>query len=208
MSSHRSELTQSQSLRRRILALLASGLVLGVGAAATLAAWNDSEHTSGSFTAGSFGIIGSTDGTTFSEHNSGASAASLTFSAQANGLYPGASTYALFSVKTLNPSVAGTVQLNASSANASGLGEHLEYGVRVISGTTCDATAFNGSLTDIVPSGSALDAHGTNLQSLGANGADQVNFCFNVTMPTTTPNAAQNLTVAPTWEFVATSSTS
>ncbi|UWF76726.1 MULTISPECIES: SipW-dependent-type signal peptide-containing protein [Microbacterium] len=43
---------------RRIQALLAGGLVLGVGAAATLAAWNDTEHGSATFTAGRLGRLG------------------------------------------------------------------------------------------------------------------------------------------------------
>lgn len=54
--------------RRKVLAVLAGGLVLGVGAAITLAAWNDSEFATGTFTAGSFNLQGSTDGTTYAEH--------------------------------------------------------------------------------------------------------------------------------------------
>ena len=38
--------------RRKVLAILAGGLVLGVGTAVTLAAWNDSEFASGDFAAG------------------------------------------------------------------------------------------------------------------------------------------------------------
>src|SRR5690606_31735774 len=52
---------------RMIRALLAGGLVLGVGTAVTLAAWNDSEFASGTFRAGTFDLEGSTDGTTFSQ---------------------------------------------------------------------------------------------------------------------------------------------
>ena len=54
---------------RMIRAILAGGLVLGVGAAVTLAAWNDSEFVTGTFTAGTFNMQGSTtDGTTFTDH--------------------------------------------------------------------------------------------------------------------------------------------
>jgi len=55
--------------RRKVRAVLAGGLVLGVGAAVTLAAWNDSEFATGTFTAGTFNLEGSTDGTTFTDHN-------------------------------------------------------------------------------------------------------------------------------------------
>ena len=57
---------------RKILAVLAGGLVLGVGVAVTLAAWNDSEFATGTFTAGSFNLEGSTTGDTdaaYSDHN-------------------------------------------------------------------------------------------------------------------------------------------
>ena len=64
--------------RRRIYAVLAGGLVLGVGTAVTLAAWNDSEFAKSTFTAGSFVFQGSTDGTAFADHASEAGAADLT----------------------------------------------------------------------------------------------------------------------------------
>ena len=51
--------------RRKISAILAAGMVLGVGTTATLAAWNDSEYAQGSFAAGTFNLEGSTDGTTY-----------------------------------------------------------------------------------------------------------------------------------------------
>ena len=44
-----------------IRAILAGGLVLGVGAAVTLAAWNDSEFVTGTFTAGTFNLRGVDD---------------------------------------------------------------------------------------------------------------------------------------------------
>jgi predicted ribosomally synthesized peptide with SipW-like signal peptide len=48
--------------QRKTHALLAAGAVLGVGTVATLAAWNDSEFTTGTFTAGVFDMEGaSTD---------------------------------------------------------------------------------------------------------------------------------------------------
>ncbi|MEJ7649283.1 MAG: SipW-dependent-type signal peptide-containing protein [Nakamurella sp.] len=42
--------------RRKFRAVLAAGLVLGVGGAVTLAAWNDSEYATGTFTAGTFNM--------------------------------------------------------------------------------------------------------------------------------------------------------
>ncbi|MDR2320511.1 MAG: SipW-dependent-type signal peptide-containing protein, partial [Microbacterium sp.] len=43
---------------RRIRAVLAGGLVLGVGATVTLASWNDGEYATGTSTAGTFDVVG------------------------------------------------------------------------------------------------------------------------------------------------------
>lgn len=190
---------------RRLRAVLASGLVLGIGAAGTLAAWNDSEHGSATFTAGRFGIVGATDGATFSEHATAASPAVLSFQVPPTAMAPGTTTYALFSVRTLNPSVAGTVTLSAASANSTGLGQYLTYGVRTISGTACNATSFSSG-TVLVASGSPLTTGSASALALQANAGSQVNYCFAVTLPATAPNAAQGQTLTARWEFAATSS--
>ena len=51
---------------RKIAAVLAGGLVLGVGIMATLGSWNDSEFASASFTAGTFIFEGGADQATTS----------------------------------------------------------------------------------------------------------------------------------------------
>lgn len=178
--------------------------MLGVGAAVTLAAWNDSEHISASFTAGQFGIVGAVNGTSFSEHPTQAATATMTF--PATPMVPGTTIYALFSVRTINPSVAGTAQLTANAGNATGLGQYLTYGVRTITGTTCNATTF-GSGTVVVPSGSALTtgAPAGTVQALQANSGNQVNYCFEVKLPAAAPNSAQSQQLTARWEVVATS---
>lgn len=192
---------------RRLRAVLAGGLVLGIGAAATLAAWNDAEHTTATLTAGTFGIVGATDGTTFTEHASAGSAAVLNFQVAPTAMTPGMTTYALFSVRTVDPSVAGTVLLTATDANATaGLGAYLTYGVRTVSGAQCDATTFDASTATVVAPGSALGVDAASSQSLAANGGSTVHYCFAVTLPSTAPNAAQGASVTPTWQFTATSS--
>jgi predicted ribosomally synthesized peptide with SipW-like signal peptide len=185
--------------------VLAGGLVLGVGAAATLAAWNDSEFGAASFTAGRFDIVGATDGTTFSSHATAGAAATLNFQLAPTAMAPGTTTYALFSVRTANPSVAGTVQLTAGTPGGTGLATYLTYGVRTISGTTCNGTTYPAG-TAVVTDGSALTAGGASTQTVTANGASQVNYCIAVTLPTTAPNAAQGLTMSQTWQFQGTSS--
>lgn len=191
-------------LSRRIRAVLAGGLVFGVGAAMTLAAWNDSEHGNATFTAGRFDIVGATDGATFASHPVGTPAA-LTFSAPFSAMAPGTTTYALFSVRTANPSVAGTLQLSVTSTAGTGLATYLRYGVRTIAGTTCNGTTYTAG-TAVVPDNSAMSTGGTGTQAVAANGGTTVNYCFAVTLPSTADNGAQGLTAIQTWQLTGTSS--
>ncbi|KTR76336.1 hypothetical protein NS234_11970 [Microbacterium oxydans] len=202
----RRDVREGRRLRsRRLRAVLAGGLVLGIGAAATLAAWNESEYGTANFTAGRFDIVGAVDGATFSSHATTGAAATLNFQLAPTAMAPGNSTYALFSVKTANPSVAGTLQLSAGTPGGTGLAAYLTYGVRTIAGTTCNATTYAAG-TAVVADGSALTAGGSATQVVTANGSAQVNYCFAVTLPLTAANAAQGLTMTQTWQFLGTSS--
>lgn len=191
-------------LSRRVRAVLAGGLVLGVGATMTLAAWNDSEFGGATFTAGRFDIVGAIDGTTFSSHASMAPAA-LSFTAPFNAVAPGNTVHALFSVRTANPSVAGALQLSVTSTAGTGLGPFLRYGVRTIAGTTCNATTYAAG-TAVVPDNSTMATGGTGTQAVAANGGSTVNYCFAVTLPAGTDNTAQGLTAIQTWQVAGTSS--
>lgn len=179
--------------------------MLGVGATATLAAWNDSEFGAATFTAGRFDIVGATDGTTFSSHATAGTAAALNFQLPPTAMAPGTTTYALFSVRTANPSVAGVLQLTPGTPGGTGLATYLTYGVRTIAGTSCTAATYPAGST-VVPEGSALTASGTTTQAIAANGAAQVNYCFAVTLPSAAGNGAQGLTMTQTWQIQGTSS--
>lgn len=191
-------------LSRRIRAVLAGGLVFGVGATMTLAAWNDSEHGNATFTAGRFDIVGAIDGATFSSHPVGTPAA-LSFSAPFSTMAPGNTVYSLFSVRTANPSVAGTLQLSVTSTAGTGLGTYLRYGVRAIAGTTCNSTTYPAG-TAVVPDNSTMSIGGTGTQAVAANGGTTVNYCFAVTLPAGTDNGAQGLTAIQTWQVAGVSS--
>ena len=54
--------------------------------------------------------------------------------------------------------------------------------------------------------GSALSTSATTSQTLAANGGNQVNYCFAITMPIGAGNGAQALPLTQTWQFAATSS--
>ena len=118
---------------------------------------------------------------------------------------PGNTTYALFSVRTANPSVAGTLQLSVTSTAGTGLGTYLRYGVRAIAGTSCNSTTYAAG-TAVVPDNSLMSVGGTGTQAAAANGGTTVNYCFAVTLPAATDNAAQGLTAIQTWQVAGVSS--
>lgn len=210
MPTTRRGMREAKRLRsRRVRALLAGGLVFGVGAAMTLAAWNDSEYGTATFTAGTFGIVGATDGTTFVEHNPTgtppSTAAALSFTVPVASMAPGRTTHALFSVKTVTGSVSGTALLTSTSPAGTGLGGYLTYGVKVVSSTVCNATTYAASTNVVVADGTAMATGSSTSQVLAANGSAQVNYCFAVTLPVGTGNAAQGLTAIQTWQVQGTS---
>ena len=186
-------------------ALLVGALVLGVGGSLTLAAWTDTEHASGAFGASTFGIVGSNDGTTFAEHPSG-SPAVLSFATTPAAMSPGTTVYARFLIKTTAATnVAGTISMSGATVTGTGLGSYLTYGVRTIpAASACDATSYTAGTT-VVASNSPLSAAGSATQNVTAAGASAVSYCFAVTLPAGTANAAQGLTATANWVFTATS---
>lgn len=189
----------------RVRALLAGALVLGVGGTLTLAAWTDTETAQGVFTASKFGIQGSTDGVAFSDHP-GTGPAALSFAVTPTAMSPGTTSYARFVVKTLaDTNVTGSLTLSAATVTGTGLGSYLRYGVRTIpAGSACNATTFAAG-TVVVATNSALSVSGTGTQALAAAGASPVTYCFAVTLPDGTANAAQGLSATANWTLTGTS---
>lgn len=169
----------------RARALLAGGLVLGIGAAVTVAAWNDSEYVDTTITAGTFQIEGSTTSATagYADHAVSTTSTTLSFSSPVTAITPGTTTYASFWVRTKATSVAGTVALQTPTFGATPLGTTI-----VATGTTLNAT-----LTAPSP-------------VISAAGGGVHQYCFAITLPTTADNTVQGLNAIPTWQFLATAS--
>lgn len=121
---------QSRTRRRKAQALLAGGTVLGIGAAVTLATWNDSVFAEGFFGSGTFDLEGSLTGESddYAQHANEEAAAQLDF--EAANLSPGATTYAALWVRlteetTVNGLIEAdggiTVATDEENANASAL---------------------------------------------------------------------------------------
>lgn len=169
--------------RRKVGAILAGGLVLGVGAAVTLAAWNDSEFASSTFTAGSFTFTGSTDGTTFAE-NPAAPGASLDFELSPTNLAPGDSVYAPYSLRVTGNDATVTPEAPVFTDDLTSSKLTLE--VKQVGAHGCDATAFDGSAENVTATPFDI-----------AVGSD-VNLCLKATA---TASLAQDDTGVVTWQW-------
>lgn len=185
----------------KIRAVLAGGLVLGVGAAVTLAAWNDSEFATGDFAAGQFNLQGSTDGTSFTEHDTTGSAAALPFSVNASNLAPGDVVSAPFAVRLDGTTDYGAT-VNVSTAGSTGALSGLTYRLVQTSTFGCDA-ADAGQV--LVPAGTPVGTtpSGTtfSLAQAAAEGTagEPANLCFEVTAG----DVQQGASGAVTWELAA-----
>lgn len=201
-----------KNTQRKVLAILAGGLVLGVGVAVTLAAWNDSEFATGTFTAGSFNLEGSTTSATtgYTDHNvdEGNAAAPLTFQLPdvASSMSPGDVVYAPFWVRLDETTTNDASLLAAGITPGTGGNEaHLSYTVTAIDpADTCDAAASGTS----VATGATLSTQtGTAPVSLTkgaapATAGTAVQLCFAVTAGT---GLVEGAPATATWKFTATS---
>jgi predicted ribosomally synthesized peptide with SipW-like signal peptide len=197
--------------RRKVLAVLAGGLVLGIGAAVTLAAWNDSEFATGTFSAGAFNLQGSTTSASagYADHNvdQGNTAATLAFSLPAaTALSPGDVVYAPLWVR-----LDGTTTNNATlipdtiTPGTGGNEANLSYTIRAIAADApCDATAAGTLIATGATLGTLTGATAVPLAkgaTVGTPGT-AVQLCFAVTAAAT---ITQGTTGTATWEFTATS---
>ena len=196
-------------------AILASGVVLGLGATTTLAAWNDSEVTYGDFVASVFAIesrLGDEAG--YREHPSGA-AGRLSFAPSAEQLSPGATTRAWLTVRTTSATtVAGSLRLSGVFSDSTELASALQYRMvqappaRVGSGCPPDAfgdgwTYIAGGPHSYVPMNLPPDPP-PEAELLPA-GRTAVGYCLEVRMVPTASNSLQGENAKLTWQFTGTS---
>lgn len=193
--------------------MLAGGLVLGIGATATVASWNDSEHASATFTSSTFDTESSVQGAAYAD-NSASPGPVVTFSGA--GLSPGTSRYLSVNIRSKANSLAGTAALSGaevSGADAATLGAALRY--RVVRGNaSCAAAAFTAAANYVVGT-SAVSRALTGAQEAGVSNVlaaapgtgpgAATGFCFEVTLPAGAPNSLQGKAAVATWLFTATS---
>ncbi|MFC6354637.1 SipW-dependent-type signal peptide-containing protein [Luethyella okanaganae] len=187
---------------RKFKAVLAGGLALGVGAAITLAAWNDSEFASGTFAAGSFEIEGSTDGTTFGDHEPAASAATLAFALDANKLAPDEPVYAAFAVQ-LKAGSTNAASVSIAASSAAPIAGSLNYSLVSTATFGCDAAAFAGGVALVTDAATTTSSAAGIIPLVAVS--TPVDLCFRVTPSTSLPPGTASGSVL--WEFTAVSTT-
>ncbi|OAV52151.1 SipW-dependent-type signal peptide-containing protein [Enteractinococcus helveticum] len=191
--------------RRKILALAAGGLVLGVGATATIAAWTDETYSTAQFEAGAFAIEANVDGTWQSTN---------TMQFTAEGWFPGESETALVLLRT-SPDTTVDGELTVTGQGATGgLAPHLQYRA---TGTNLAATeAADFACPATLDSSSGFIFGGQNSYArlaqtaaagtthvVAASQADVVAYCFEMRLDPEAPNEAQNTAAEHTWTFYA-----
>jgi predicted ribosomally synthesized peptide with SipW-like signal peptide len=191
---------------RMIRAILAGGLVLGVGAAVTMAAWNDSEFVTGTFTAGTFNMQGSTtDGTTFTDHPVGAPG-TLTFTVSPLLLSPGDTVYAPFAVR-LAANTTNDANVVITGTTTTGVVTNLTYEVDRTTAFTCGSGTVDSTTIPLIAAGTAVTTAPANTFALNQGapvtsaGATQF-LCFKVTAGAL---LTQGQTGTVTWQFTASS---
>lgn len=218
--------TASTWNKKKIAALTAGVLVVGLGATYTLASWNDSEWVWGGAN-GDPGI-----GTDIFEVQQDTTAPfvgpgtfddfetnpgdELTFSTGALSLSPGDTTFAPVALRTTATSVAGTVTLQAAVAADSitvlDASDLLWNAIRVSVYTAKAATPPSACTTGFVTTGWTpvvtdvpLATVATVTQALDAAASSTQHYCFAVTLPAGSPDTLQGRTIAPAWEFASVS---
>lgn len=194
----------------RVRAVLAGGLVLGVGATVTLASWNDSEYASGSLTTSTFDLQSSVTNApaSFSSHPVGAP---LVIDFAATNMTPGSlKQEQLFIRNTGN--IAGTYTFSAPVMSVDDatypLASYLRY--RAVETTApCSSASFTGGATYLAGGPTAYAAIGTApaaTRNIAAGGA-VVGICIELQLVATTPNDRQGKTAAVQFVTTATSVT-
>lgn len=178
---------------RKARAILAGGVVLGVGATMTLAAWSDSEWATGTFGTGGFTFQGSTDGTAFSEHATPATAATLSFTLDASDLTPGASVEATYWVKAVGQDADVTITHAAISESAD---------TALVNALAVEF--FNAATCGTAGGGLASGALGiTGAPAREAEDGEALPTCIRVTLDEDFTTSTATTTGAVAWEFAA-----
>lgn len=208
---------------RKRKALLAGGVVLGLGATMTLAAWTDDVWVSGSFNAGTFNVQGAVDsaGTVWREYGSSESSevGGLNFTFTPTAMSPGQSVYAPLNLRVgpdSSPYNAAITVASAPTAPASGADlaffDKLRISLYGVSPANCNFEGTDGKNPTPTPTLPGYDYESLNTTStstlltlVGSTSAPQ-GVCFRITLDSSATSAVQGGQAnGLTWRFNAVS---
>ncbi|GAA1490743.1 SipW-dependent-type signal peptide-containing protein [Brachybacterium sacelli] len=141
--------------RRKLLAITAGGLVLGLGGVLTLASWTDQEAAQGSFAAGSFALESSTDGTNFNA-TAPESPLTLNFSELAGNLSPHDSATAVYAVR-LNQTSDYAASVDGAVSATGDAADNLTYQIQQVNDIKGTETIDTMISSESVTSGATHD---------------------------------------------------
>jgi predicted ribosomally synthesized peptide with SipW-like signal peptide len=202
----------------RARALLAGGLVLGLGATVTAASWNDSEYATATLSTSTFNTESNVNALGYVD---APTAPGTTVTLPVGAFSPNVKGYLQVLIRTKANSIAGTVVLNPGVVTGSGpnaaadaLAFTQNFSYRVVrTTTTCNDQAFLGSPVWVVGTAGGGVALNTG-QTGGVNvlaaatptlPGSATGFCFEVLLSGSAPNDLQGKSAAATWQFLATS---
>ncbi|KIQ16054.1 hypothetical protein ASG56_08660 [Rhodococcus sp. Leaf7] len=199
--------------RRKVRALLAGGLVLGIGAAVTLAAWTDNVFGQAQFTAENWNVQGdfSAAGSgAWQEYNTTGTAGTFNYTTGFAALSPGTTVYAPVALRVgLGPTAGGAydaaVTLVGATPTTGPLTSFLTY--QVVSNVTaanCTAGTITGGAS-VVAAGSTLGTGSAAKAITLPKAGTALPLCFAVTLPAsaTADQVAGKTTNTLTWQFQA-----
>ena len=143
LSRHGSQRSKSRLASRKVRAILAGGLALGIGVGVTLASWNNSEYAQGTYTAGILDLEGSLATGVFSQHPVDA-LGTLVYSTSGINLAPTDVTYAAYAVR-LSSDTTSNAAVTMLSTGTSGVVTNLTYSLVKTTSFTCNATAISAA---------------------------------------------------------------
>ncbi|MDN4507596.1 SipW-dependent-type signal peptide-containing protein [Dietzia maris] len=192
---------KNQNRRKKVRAVMASGLVLGIGAAVTLAAWSDTVWGEGTFgTEGNaFNIQGNFTGTEsgWDEFMTADEAGTMQFGPKATGMMPNETVHALVGLREQHEKMDAKITLTKVNGDNGDLGKWITVGVSApLTDKPADCATVPAARTAL------LNATGQQMADFTLPSGETRWFCFSAkldakTPPETPPTTTENIQ----WKF-------
>ncbi|MBB0992564.1 hypothetical protein BFG51_00775 [Dietzia alimentaria] len=196
---------KNQNRRKKVRAVMASGLVLGVGAAVTLAAWSDTVWGVSEFGTddSAFNIQGNFTGAEngWDEFMTADQAGTMNFGPTATGMMPGETVYTTVGLREEFDKMDAQITLTKVNGDSGALGKWVSLGVSApLDAKPADCSAVPAAKTVL------LNTEGQVMNEFKLLGGQTKWFCFSATLDANIPpETPPTKTAAIQWKFDGTS---